>query len=215
MRSEGREPRDPPSGRDPFAPKPTDQRNFTDPDSKIMKSSDGAFHQSYNGQAVVDSDFQVIVAAELSNHAPDSRELEPALEQLAENLEAIGGELAQGAVLAADAGYWNSPHIEALEARGIKVLCPPDADTRKAPTKIRSGPRYERMRERLKEPDNEAAYRRRQQMIEPIFAQIKVGQRAGRFSRRGLAACRAEWRLITATHNLLKLYRANLGLQGA
>lgn len=83
MRCEGREPRTPPGGRDPFAPKPTDQRNFTDPDSKIMKSSDGAFHQSYNGQAVVDSDSQVIVAAELSNHAPDSRELQPALEQLA------------------------------------------------------------------------------------------------------------------------------------
>ncbi len=115
----------------------------------------------------------------------------------------------------ADAGYWNSRQIESLEAKGIRVLVPPDADTRKAPTKIRSGPRYERMRERLQEPDNEAAYRRRQQMIEPVFAQIKVGLRAGRFQRRGLAACHSEWRLIAATHNLLKLHRSGLGLAGA
>lgn len=98
---------------------------------------------------------------------------------------------------------------------GIRVLVPPDADTRKAPTKIRSGPRYERMRDLLKEPDNEAAYHRRQQMIEPVFAQIKVGLRAGRFQRRGLAACRSEWRLIAATHNLLKLHRSGLALAGA
>jgi hypothetical protein len=113
-----------------------------------------------------------------------------------------GSEEGQPATALADAGYWNSPQIEALEAKGMRVLVPPDADTRKAPTKIRSGPRYQRMREKLKIPNNEAAYRRRQQMIEPVFAQLKVGLRAGRFQRRGLAACRAEWRLLSATHNL-------------
>jgi Transposase DDE domain len=118
-------------------------------------------------------------------------------------------------VCLADAGYWNRPQIDSLKARGIEVLCPPDADSRKAPTKIRSGPDYERMRRRLKEPDAEAAYRRRQQMIEPVFAQMKLRQRAAKFSRRGLAACRAEWRLTAATHNLLKLYTAGLRLQTA
>ena len=52
-------------------------------------------------------------------------------------------------------------------------------------------------------------------MVEPVFAQIKLRQRAGRFSRRGLAACRAEWRLTAATHNLLKLYPGESGLQAA
>lgn len=75
MRAEGRQPREPPGGRDAFAPKPTAQRNFTDPDSKIMKASDGAFHQSYNAQAIVDSHAQVIVSAELSNLAPDCPQL--------------------------------------------------------------------------------------------------------------------------------------------
>ena len=81
--SRARSPRRPPNGRDPFAPKPTAQRNFTDPESKIMKTSDGSFHQCFNGQAVVDSEAQVIVAAELSDQAPDAEQLEPALEQLA------------------------------------------------------------------------------------------------------------------------------------
>ena len=115
----------------------------------------------------------------------------------------------------ADAGYWNRPQIDELERSGTRVLCPPDADSRKAPTKIRSGPDYERMRRRLRQPEAEEAYRRRQQMVEPVFAQIKLRQRAARFSRRGLSACRAEWRLTAATHNLLKLYRAGLSPQAA
>lgn len=113
-------------------------------------------------------------------------------------------------VALADAGYWNGDQIAAMQAKGMTVLVPPDADTRRAPTKIRSGPQYEWMRERLAEPESRARYRRRQQMIEPVFAQIKNNLRAGRFSRRGLASCRAEWRLTAATHNLMKLYRSGL-----
>src|SRR5439155_868315 len=82
-----------------FAPKPTAQRNFTDPESKIMKTSDGAYHQCFNGQAVVDSVAQVIVCAELSDEAPDARQLDPALAQLAANLKAIDAELPAGAAL--------------------------------------------------------------------------------------------------------------------
>src|SRR6266542_377825 len=89
LEAEGKTPRRPPKGRDPFKPKPKAQRNFTDPESKIMKTSDGAYHQCYNGQAIVDSQAQVIVACELSDQAPDARQLEPALGQLAENLDAI------------------------------------------------------------------------------------------------------------------------------
>jgi transposase len=76
MAEQGKTARQPPGGRDPFAPKPKAQRNFTDPDSRIMKTADGAFHQCYNGQAIVDSVTQVIVAAELSDQAPDARLLE-------------------------------------------------------------------------------------------------------------------------------------------
>lgn len=195
----------------PIPPEPDRRINTTDPDSRPVKTATG-FIQGYTAQAATTED-QVVVAAEVITGGNERHRLGPMAEAAEVELAESGITELPGTVLA-DAGYWNSPQIEELEAKGIRVLVPPDADIRKAPTKIRSGPRYERMRERLKEPDNEAAYRRRQQMIEPVFAQIKVGLRAGRFQRRGLAACRAEWRLIAATHNLLKLHRSGLGLAG-
>src|SRR3990170_2793209 len=111
LEAQGKKPRRPPGGRDPFKPKPSAQRNFTDPESKIMKTSDGAFHQCFNGQAVVDSTAQVIVAAELSDEAPDQRQLEPALKQLSENLDAVDAELSDNAALTADAGYFSEHNV--------------------------------------------------------------------------------------------------------
>src|SRR3954452_2362943 len=99
LTAQGKTPRKPADGRDPFAPKPKAQRNFTDPDSKIMKTADGAFHQCFNGQALVDSETQVIVACELSNPAPDAEQAQPTLERLAENLAAIDARLPNGAAL--------------------------------------------------------------------------------------------------------------------
>ncbi len=126
LEAEGKKPRRPPNGRDPFKPKPGAQRNFTDPESKIMKTSDGAYHQCYNGQAVVDATAQVIVACELSAEAPDARQLEPALDQLAGNLDAIGSELPDGATLAADAGYFSEANVEirAIYARRKTIVEP-------------------------------------------------------------------------------------------
>ena len=193
----------------PVPAEPARRINTTDPDSRSVKTARG-FIQGYTAQAAT-TEAQVIVAAELITGGNERHRLQPMADAAQAELKQAGIDELPGTALA-DAGYWNSPQIEALEAKGIHVLVPPDADIRKAPTKIRSGPRYERMRARLKEPDNEASYRRRQQMIEPVFAQIKVGLRAGRFQRRGLAACRSEWRLIAATHNLLKLHRSGLGL---
>ena len=135
--------------------------------------------------------------------------LHPMTEAAEQELERAGIE-EKPEIALADAGYWNAAQIAALEAKGIEVLVPPDADTRRAPSRIRRGGRYQRMRERLARPEAAALYRRRQQMVEPVFAQIKNNLRAGRFSRRGSASCRAEWRLVTATHNLLKLYRSGL-----
>jgi transposase len=195
----------------PIPAEPTRRINTTDPDSRPVKTAQG-FIQGHTAQAAT-TEAQVIVAAELITGGNERHRLAPMAEAAEAELVDAGITEQPGTVLA-DAGYWNSPQIEVLEAKGIRVLVPPDGDSRKAPTKVRSGARYERMRERLKEPDNEAAYRRRQQMIEPVFAQIKVGLRAGRFQRRGLEACRSEWRLIAATHNLLKLHRSGLALAG-
>src|SRR5450755_1397109 len=112
MAAEGKKPRRPPGGRDPFKPKPTAQRNFTDPESKIMKTADGSYHQCFNGQAIVDSKAQVIVVAELSDQAPDTQQLAPALDQLDENLDAIDTQLPEGAALIADAGYLSEDNVK-------------------------------------------------------------------------------------------------------
>jgi transposase len=117
--AEGPKLRKPHPDDEPPTPKPTAQRNFTDPESKIMKTSDGSFHQCFNGQAVVDSHSQVIVAAELSSQAPDTPQLSPALEQLQENLEAIEVELPNGARLLGDAGYFSERNIEATVEHGL------------------------------------------------------------------------------------------------
>ena len=177
-----------------------------------MKTARG-FIQGYTAQAVT-GEGQVIVAAEVISGGNERHRLGPMAEAAERELAAAGVEQ-RPALALADAGYWNGAQIAALEAKGVTVLVPPDADTRRAPTKIRSGPQYEWMRERLAEPEARDRYRRRQQMIEPAFAQIKNNLRAGRFSRRGLAACRAEWRLTAATHNLMKLYRSGLAPAGA
>jgi vacuolar-type H+-ATPase subunit I/STV1 len=119
LERQGKKPRTPPNGRDPFAPKPTAQRNFTDPESKIMKTSDGSFHQCYSGQAIVDAKAQVIVVAELSDQAPDAQQLEGALEQLDENLQEIDAELPDGAVLTADAGYFSEENVRITAEHGL------------------------------------------------------------------------------------------------
>jgi transposase len=196
----------------PIPPKEKARVNLTDPDSRPVKTPRG-FIQGYTAQAVTTEE-QVILAADVITGGNERGRLRPMAEAAEAELKRAGSEERPGAALA-DAGYWNGDQIAALEAKGVEVLVPPDADTRKAPSKIRRGGRYQRMRERLARPEAAALYRRRQQMIEPVFAQIKNNLRAGRFSRRGLASCRAEWRLVTATHNLLKLYRSGLAPAGA
>jgi hypothetical protein len=125
-----------------------------------------------------------------------------AITAAASELEQAGITEPLGIVLA-DAGYWNGPHIDALVARGMRVLVRPDADTRKAPSRLRQGGLYDFVRAVLGRPDGQALYRQRQAIIEPVIAHTKICRRADRFQRRGLAACRAEWRLLAATHNLL------------
>lgn len=196
----------------PLAPREGRRANLTDPDSKPVKIATG-FIQGYTAE-VAATEGQVIVAAELIKGANERVRLEPMTKAAEEELAKAGVETKPELVLA-DAGYYNGAQIDALEAGGTRVLCPPDADRRKTPTKMRSGPHFEAMRRRLKEPGAKEAYRRRQQMVEPVFAQMKLRQRAARFSRRGLSACRAEWRLTAATHNLLKLYSAGLRLRTA
>jgi hypothetical protein len=117
-------------------------------------------------------------------------------------------------IVLADGGYWNVPQIERLVADGSQVIVNPDssarpsraADERRLRDKRVHGP-YAHMQRVISSDRGGALYARRQPMVEPVFAHTKVIRRADRFQRRGLPACRSEWRLLTATHNLLKLWR--------
>jgi len=214
LRAQGKEPRAPREGRDPFAPKPTAQRNFTDPESKIMKTSDGSFHQCFNGQAVVDSETQVIVAAELSDQAPDAEQLAPALQQLQENLDAIDAELPEDAALTADAGYFSEENVKTTTAHGLDAHIAtgrfkhsePQAPAPKGPTPKNATPK-QRMARKLKTKQGHAVYARRKAIVEPVFGQMQTVQDAQRLLLRGKHAARAQWRFQCAVHNLLKLHR--------
>jgi len=214
MAAQGKKPRAPRDGRDPFAPKPTAQRNFTDPESKIMKTSDGSYHQCYNGQAVVDSETQVIVAAELSDQAPDAEQLQPALDQLQENLDAIGAELPDDAALTADAGYFSEENVKTTTAHGLDAHIAtgrfkhsePPAPAPRGPVAKNATPK-QRMARKLKTGKGRALYARRKAIVEPVFGQIHTVQDGRRLLLRGKHAARAQWRFQCAVHNLLKIHR--------
>lgn len=178
--------------------------NVTDPDSRPVKTPRG-FIQGYNAQAVA-ADGQVIVAADVTTGTHDQGRLGAMIAAARAELAAAGSQDPE--VVLADAGYWAAGQITELEADGIRVLVPPDAHTRTAPNPKRRGGLYDQMRQRLQSDDGAALYKRRMTMIEPIFGQTKANRRADRFQRRGLQAVRSEWRLLAATHNLLKLWRA-------
>jgi hypothetical protein len=110
-------------------------------------------------------------------------------------------------VLLADAGYWHGEQMQRIAERGIEVLIPPDTSRRRTTRRNWDGGRYDEMRELLASERGGELYRKRQPMIEPVFALVKFNQGLDRFRRRGRGAVRAEWRLITATHDLLKLHR--------
>lgn len=178
--------------------------NLTDPDSRPVKTPRG-FIQGYNAQLVA-ADGQIIVAADVTIGSPDQGQLTPMVKAAQRELDAAGAD-APDTVLA-DAGYWRNRDIQELTGHGLTVLVPPDAHTRSEPLPAKRGGLYQRMRARLATPDAAALYRRRMTMIEPIFGHTKANRRIERFQRRGLDAVRSEWRLIAATHNLLKLYSA-------
>src|SRR3954464_12394314 len=194
---------------DPYQPPdtPAGRINVTHPDSRVVKGLRG-FIQGYNAQAVT-NEHQIVIAAEVMTAAPDFGHLEPMLDAAQHELRAAGI-TDTPAVLLADAGYWHQQQMERIVDQGIAVLIPPDASKRRGARPGWDGGPYAFMRRVLATEHGGGLYRQRQPMIEPVFGQTKHNRRIDRFQRRGRAAVRAEWRLITATHNLLKLHRHTL-----
>ena len=192
-------------GRLPEAP--AGKLNLTDPDSKNMKTTRG-YVQGYNAQIVTNKE-QIVLAAEVINAGHDFKSLAPMVESASKELERAGVKRRPGIVIA-DAGYWSNEQIDRLRAAGAIPIVAPDADSRAGPRPGRRGGPYDFMRRVLRSPTGSKLYRQRQWMVEGIFGDIKSNRSAERFKRRGLAAVRSEWRLLTATHNLLKLHRHRL-----
>src|SRR3954454_14230186 len=181
--------------------------NMTDHDSRVMRTQGQPPLQGYNAQLAVNAG-QVIVAAELTTDAPDFGHLEPMVRATQRELGAV--DLDEPAIVVADAGYWHQRQIETVVSDGTEVLVPPDSGLRTSPRPGWTGGLYDFMRRVLATPAGRAAYRTRQVTIEPVFGQLKFNRLIRRFQRRGRAACRSEWRLIAATHNLLKLHNHRL-----
>jgi transposase len=190
-------------------PKPQVQRNFSDPDSHILKGADG-WIQGYNAQAAVDGDHQVIVAIGVSNQASDAVHLLPMLERIHANT----GQLP--AALTADAGYCSTANLEVCEQRGIDAYVSTSRQQHgKRPRPSRGRPPKDldargRMDRKLRSKAGQAIYALRKTVVEPVFGQIKGSRGLNRFRLRGLEQVNGEWALIATTHNLLKLFRATL-----
>jgi transposase len=197
----GRKPKAPPE-----QPDPQTRVNVTDPDSRSVRTARG-FIQGYNAQAVTTRE-QIVVAADVASGSSDGGLLEPMIDDARSQLRLadIPGQIE---VVLADAGYWKAQQIEKLWGAGIQTLVPPDgaSDRKDKGDPRRRGGIYDHMRRILASDHGKTLYRQRGPTIEPIFGQTKHNRRADRFQRRGLAACRSEWRLITASHNLLKYWR--------
>jgi transposase len=194
----GRKPKTPPG-----TPKDKTQRNFTDPDSRIMKGRDG-FIQGYNAQAAVDGTHQIIVAQSLTDNASDQGELVLLVDGIKTNTGRKPREVS------ADTGYCSEANLEALEQRRIRGYVAtgrqkhPDGGEDK-----KRGPKVEAMRKRLRKAGYRSRYRLRKQIVEPVFGQIKQARRFRQFLLRGIEKTKAEWALLCTVHNILKLQKAS------
>jgi transposase len=186
---------------------PAGKINTTDPDSRNLKTPRG-YVQGYNAQAATNEN-QIVLAAEITIDSPDFGHLEPMADAAEAELRKAGVSGSPELVLA-DAGYWHTEQMERIVSRGIQVVVPPDASKRKGARPGWEGRAYAFMRRVLATERGAELYRKRQAMVEPVFAQTKFNRRMDRFLRRGRSAVRSEWRLINATHNLLKLHRHTL-----
>jgi len=200
----GRKPKPPPD-----EPKEKAQRNFTDPESRIMR--DGAtksFEQCYNAQAAVDVESQVIVAADVTQEANDKKQVKPMVEQAKANM----GETPARA--SADSGFFSEENVKYLDGEGIDPYLatgktkhgrPPPTPRGRIP---KGATVKDRMSRKLRTKKGRETYSKRKSSVEPVFGQIKEARGFRRFLLRGLDAVQAEWRLVCLTHNLLKLFRS-------
>ena len=194
-------------------PKPSAQRNFTDPESRMMKTNHG-FAYAFNAQAVIDEKSQIALCAEVTEEAGDVDQLVPMTEKTEENLAAAGIS-GSPKMLLTDAGYCSEDNLEAAEGLKPDVLCATGRQrhgekfqtTPRGPVP-KNATRREKMARKLRTNKGRADYARRKVIVEPVFGQVKVRQHAGELRLRGLDGAQGEWTLHMICHNLRKLHNA-------
>lgn len=186
-----------PAQHPPGQPKPTAQRNFTDPESRIMKGRDG-FIQGYNAQAAVDADAQIILSHRLSNNASDQDALIPLLDSIKANTGAMPDELS------ADSGFCSEANLAGLIARGVRGYVA-SGRAAKASGGTKGGTLVQTMRTRIKRGGHRTRYRLRKFTVEPVFGHIKSARGFRQFLLRGIEKVKDEWAMICIAHNLKKL----------
>jgi transposase len=212
-------------GRPPQVPDPEQavpdekaQRNFTDPESRIMPDGahKGSFVQAYNAQIVVDDKAQIIVAAEITQDTNDKQQLAPMLEQVEQNTGT------KPVAASADTGYCSTGQITDKRVEGIDLHVAVKRDKHDTSTESVNASAapvedavgvLEQMKQKLQSEAGRAVYKMRKAIVEPVFGQIKECRRFRRFSFRGIENVRAEWKFVCLTHNILKLFRSGTALQ--
>jgi len=207
----GRKPRGKPPQPPVEGPRPTDQVNLTDEQSRIMPVAGGGFEQCYNAQAAVAAGSLLVVAADVVQATNDKRQLVPMLGKLA----ALPADLGQPETLLADTGYFSAANVQACGAAGIEPLialgreahhsslserfaeAPPAPDD---PTPV------EAMAHRLKTLEGRKLYAQRKHIPEPVFGIIKSVLGFRQFLLRGLDRVRGEWNLVTMAWNLKRMF---------
>lgn len=190
-------------------PEPKAQKNFTDPDSRIMRDGNSkSFEQCYKAQAVVDSENQIILATAVTQENNDKKQLVPMLKKTRENTKQSPEKLS------ADAGYFSEDNVTDRSIGKTELYIPPRKEKHGevAPSPKGRPPKEmtpaERMQRKLRTKGGHSVYKQRKAIVEPVFGQIKERRRFRMFSFRGLDMVEAEWSLVCTAHNLLKLYRS-------
>jgi transposase len=212
----------------PISDTPEDkaQTNFTDPDAKVMKTSNKGFDYCFNGQVVVDEEEQIIVGADVTPAANDKQQAIPLADQTRDNLKAAGIERPQDEdgtetpiPLSADTGYFSEDNVSGLENGGFDPYIatgrqrhnqPSSPETKEALASDATA--KERMAHKVRTKSGRERYAKRKHIVEPVFGQMKHARGFRQFLLRGLENVRAEWNLLSLTHNLLKIWRYRCAL---
>ena len=192
-----------PFARDFGVPPDDAQDNFTDPESRIMKTSDG-YDQCYNGQVAVDAASQIIVATRLTNGAADQPQLVPMVDRVETTLGRVP------TVIVADAGYQSEASFATLDARQVTAYVSLRRERKTPAGPHPAPPATRRMAARLATPDGQARYRRRKAIVEPVLGWIKEVLGFRRFSLRGEAKARGEWQLVCLAVNVKRCHRLRM-----